>query len=153
MGWSDDPYRLSTMRERSKVDNSNRSLEGRLECQRKHPERGRLCTRPLRKGWILQVEQVRQDIPREGKQLGQSLEVRRKAWEGSGAGGGGERRLPEAEWDAGQPGGFECQSEALRLGFLGHEQLCSELSFQKLKMTVLQRLEVWERTRRSDGGC
>lgn len=89
------------MREPSEADNHNRSLEG-LEWSEKVSRKGRLCTRPLRKGWILQVKQVRQDIPREGKQPGQGLEVKRRVWEG-----GGERTgLPGAEWACGTAWGL-----------------------------------------------
>lgn len=34
------------------MDNCSRNLEGGWSAQRKHRERGRLCTRPLRQGWI-----------------------------------------------------------------------------------------------------
>lgn len=78
-------------------------------------ERGRLCTRPLRKDWILLVEQVRQDIPREGKELG-------KAWRLEGHGGEVMKRQGclEQSCHARECGSLECQTGALRLGFLGH---------------------------------
>lgn len=88
LGRRDALYRLSTMREQSRWTTAAEVWREGWSGQREHPERGRLCTRPVRKGWILQVEQVRQAIPREGKQPGQGLEVRGRAWE---AGNGKDR--------------------------------------------------------------
>lgn len=65
------------------------------------------------------MEHVRQDILRVGKQPGQGLEVRRRAWEG----GDKKTGLSGAEWVRRAARGLECQTEALTPGLLGREWL------------------------------
>lgn len=92
---------------------------------------------------------MRQDILRVGKQPGQGLEVRRRAWEG----GDKKTGLSGAEWVRRAARGLECQTEALTPGLLGREWLggeCSQLTSQKLMAAVLRRLESGKE-RRSGG--
>lgn len=93
---------------------------------------------------------MRQDILRVGKQPGQGLEARRRAWEG----GDTKTGLSGAEWACWAARGLERQTETLTLGLLGREWLgreCSQLSFQELMAAGLQRLEVREGAGRSGG--
>lgn len=58
------------------IQGGQQGLGGSCHGQRKHPERGRLCARPLGMGWIPTGGAGETGHAKEGKQPGQGVEVR-----------------------------------------------------------------------------